>query len=69
MYASKDNKHLSSWCENSFFSLTLEALRRGGGDQIDTPSIFLALSFCSLSDCQKLWHNCSLFMNTSFDTN
>ena len=33
------------------------------------PSIFLALKFCSLIDCQKLWHNCSLFVNTSFNTN
>ena len=49
-------------------TLTLEALR-GGGGQIDLPSIFLALNFCSLTDCQKLWHNCSLFVNTSFDTN
>ena len=47
--------------------LTLEAL--GGGGQIDPPSIFLALNFSSLTDCQKLWHNCSLFVNTSFDTN
>ena len=47
--------------------LTLEAL--GGGGQIDPPSIFLALNFCSLTDCQKLWHNCSLFVNTSFDIN
>ena len=46
--------------------LTLEALR---GGQIDSPSIFLALIFYSLTDCQKLWHNCSLFVNTSFDTN
>ena len=23
----------------------------------------------SLTNCQKLWHNCSLFVNTSFDTN
>ena len=28
-----------------------------------------ALNFCSLTDCQKLWHNCSLFVNTYFDTN
>ena len=35
----------------------------------DQPSIFLALNFYSLTDCQKLWHNCSLFVNTSFDTN
>ena len=42
----------------------------GGGGQIDPPpSIFLALNFCSLTDCQKLWHNCSLFVNTFFDTN
>ena len=41
----------------------------GGGGQIDLPSIFLALNFCSFTDCQKLWHNCSLFVNTSFDTN
>ena len=34
-----------------------------------SPSIFLALNFCSLTDCQKLGHNCSLFVNTSFDTN
>ena len=49
-------------------SLTLEVLR--GGGQIDTPPLdFLALNFCSLTDCQKLWHNCSLLVNTSFDTN
>ena len=51
-------------------SLTLEAL--GGGSKIDHPTprlIFLALNFCSLSDCQKLQYNCSLFVNTSFDTN
>ena len=46
--------------------LILEALR----GQIDPPpSIFLALNFYSLTDSQKLWHNCSLFVNTSFDTN
>ena len=33
------------------------------------PSIFLALNFCSLTDYQKLWHNCSLFVKTSFDPN
>ena len=48
--------------------LTLEALR-GGGVKVNPLSIFLALNFCSLTDCQKLWHNCSLFVNTSFDTN
>ena len=42
----------------------------GGGDQSDSPhSIFLALNFCSLTDYQKLWHNCSLFVKTSFDPN
>ena len=25
----------------------------GGGDQIDTPSIFLAINFSSLTDCPK----------------
>ena len=40
-----------------------------GGGQLDPPSIFLALNFCSWTDCQKLWHNCSLFVNTSFNTN
>ena len=32
-------------------------------------SIFLALNFCSSTDYQKLWHNCSLFVKTSFDPN
>ena len=41
----------------------------GGGGQFDPPLDFLALNFCSLTDCQKLWHNCYLFVNTSFDTN
>ena len=41
----------------------------GGWGQIDPHSMFLALNFCSLTDCQKLWHNCSLFVNTSFDIN
>ena len=54
-----------------YIFLTLEVLREdGGGGQIDPPpSIFLALNFCSLTDCQKLWHNCSLFVKKSFDTN
>ena len=47
-------------------TLTLEALR---GGQIDPPSIFLALNFCSLTDYQKIWYDCFLFVNTSFDTN
>ena len=34
-----------------------------------TPSIFLALNFCSLTDYQKLWHNCSLFVKTFSDRN
>ena len=42
----------------------------GGGCQSDpTLSIVLALNFCSLTDCQKFWYNCSLFVNTSFDLN
>ena len=42
-------------------SLNPRSLEGGGGVN---PSIFLALNFCSLTDCQKLWHNCSLFVNT-----
>ena len=39
----------------------------GGGVKLtSTPSIILALNFCSLADCQKLWHNCPLFVKTSF---
>ena len=49
-------------------ALTLEGIR-GGGGQSEPPSIFLALNFCSLTDYQKPWHNCSLFVNTSFDYN
>ena len=44
------------------------SLEEGGG-QIDPTSIFFALNFCSLTDCQKLWHNCFLFVNTYFDSN
>ena len=40
----------------------------GGGEVKLTPSTFLALNLCSLTNCQKLWHNCSLFVNTSFVT-
>ena len=28
----------------------------GGGGQSDSPSIFLALNFCSLTGYQTLWH-------------
>ena len=42
---------------------------KGVGGQSDTPSIFLALNFCSLTDCQKLSYNYFLFVNTSFDLN
>ena len=52
----------------SVLLLTLKDLR-GGGGQIAPPSMFLALNFCYLTDSQKLWHNCSLFVNTSSDTN
>ena len=41
----------------------------GGAVNLTPPSIFLALNFCSLSDHQKLSHNCSLFVKTSFDPN
>ena len=47
--------------------LTLEAFR---GVKLTPPPLdFFGFKFCSLTDCQKLWHNCSLFVNTSFDTN
>ena len=36
---------------------------KGGGGR----GQFLALNFCSLTNYQKLWHNCSLFVKTSFD--
>ena len=49
--------------------LTLESLMCKLMCKLIPPSIFLALNFCSLTDCQKLWHNFSLFVNTSFDTN
>ena len=41
----------------------------GGGGQSDPPSIFLAFNFYSLINYQNLWHNCSLFVKTSFDSN
>ena len=52
--------------------LTIEASRGGGGGgrgQTDLPSIFLALNFCCLTDCQKIWYSCSLLVTTSFDSN
>ena len=36
----------------------------GGGGQIDPPPRFFGFKFLLLD-----WHNCSLFVNTSFDTN
>ena len=50
-------------------SLIINPKSLEGGSNWPPPSMFLALNFCSLTDCQKLWHNCSLFVNTSFDTN
>ena len=44
------------------YQLTLEGLR-------GPPLIFMALNFCSLTDYQKLCYNCSLFVNTCFDSN
>ena len=41
----------------------------GGRVQINPSRFIFGFKFCSLTDCQKLWHNCSLFVNTSFDTN
>ena len=41
----------------------------GGGGGSISPSIILAFNFCSLTDYQKLWHSCSLFVKTSFAPN
>ena len=44
-------------------TLTLEASREGGergGYELEPPSIFLALNFCCLTNCQKLTYICSL---------
>ena len=60
-----DYKQLKLICNH--VSLTLEGV--GGGGQSDTPSIFLALNCFSLTDYQKVWHNCSLFVETPFDPN
>ena len=54
MKSNKNNNFtfMRSWLQNIGMILTLEAL--GGGGQFDPPpSIFLALKFCSLTDCQK----------------
>ena len=50
-------------------SLTQEALGEGGGVKLIPLDFFLALNFRSQTDCRKLWHNCPLFVNTSFDFN
>ena len=47
-----------------FYGLSLEAAR---GIKLTIPSIFLALNFFCLTNYQKLWYNCSLFVNTAFD--
>ena len=52
--------------------LTLEASRKGGGgveESNGSPTIILASNLNALTNCQKLWHNCSLIMNTYFDVN
>ena len=51
----------------SILFLALEGIRMGGVNL--TTSIFLVLNFCSLTDYQNLWHNCSLFVKTSFNPN
>ena len=42
---------------------------RGQGKIDPFPSIVLALNLYSLTDYQKLWYHCSLFVSTSFDAN
>ena len=54
-------------CSFLLEGLTLEDIR-GKVKSSPSPSIFLALNFY-LTDYQKLWHNSSLFINTSFDAN
>ena len=60
-FCNKHNFLKSDWLSQFLLNptvLTLEALR-GGGRGIRkikvTPSIFLALNFCCLTDYQKLW--------------
>ena len=61
VYFSTRKRKLSTTI-NYVLSLTLEGIR--GFD------FFLALNFRSfMTDYQKLWYNCSLFVNTSFDPN
>ena len=69
IFTSQKMVHGIEIIEHEYFTLalTLEGIR--GGCQSDPPSIFLVLNFYSLTDYQKLWHNCSLFVKTSFDPN
>ena len=55
-------------CFTSTTDLTLEG-KRGRGSNCPPLSIVLGLNFCSLTDYQKHWYNCSLVSNTSFDAN
>ena len=66
MYLNCTNPITKSTRSLLFVINTLEASRV---DPPLSPSIFLALKFYSSTDWQKLWHNCSLFVNASFDTN
>ena len=50
-------------------SLTLEGIRGGGGVGWVSGQVFLPLNFCSFTNLQMLWHNCLLFVRTSFDLN
>ena len=50
--------------QNTSLSPVFNSRRHGGGEVNLT-----AINFCSLTDYQKLWHNCSLFIKTSFDPN
>ena len=42
---------------------------RGGVKLTPTPFDFFGFKFQLLDRLSKLWHNCSLFVNTSFDAN
>ena len=48
-------------------TLTLEGI--DGGAQIDPLFELFDFKFCCLTDYHKLWSNCSLFVNTSYDAN
>ena len=53
---------------NKYIYINPRSLEEGQID-LPPPAIILALNFYYLTDRQKLWHNCSLFVNSSFIIN